>query len=62
LLQVLAFTAFVLGFDWLVFEKTAFAWPLQFGLALLAGLVGLLVFGLFDVRAARRGWLQRYDL
>lgn len=55
-LQVSGFTAFVLGFDWLVFEKTAFAWPFQFGLALLAGLVGLLLFGLFDVRAARRGF------
>ncbi|MBU6343415.1 MAG: polysaccharide biosynthesis C-terminal domain-containing protein [Bacteroidetes bacterium] len=58
LIQVLGFACFVLACDWFLFEKTALLWYLQFVLALLGGLIGLFLFGLFDVRAIRRGVLE----
>lgn len=54
LLQTLGFAVWVLFADWFIFEKTGLAWKGQFGLALVAGLVGFLGLGMLNVRGLRR--------
>ena len=49
LIQTFGFCAFILVFDWLLFEKTAFEWKAKFLLALGAGMAGLFLFRLVQV-------------
>ena len=44
LIQTFGFCAFILVFDWLLFEKTALDWPVKFLFALGAGMAGLFLF------------------
>lgn len=54
LAQILGFVAFVLAFDWFLFEKTSFAWELKFVAALGAGLTGLFLFQMMSLKPLKK--------
>lgn len=51
--QVAGFFIFLTGSDFLVFHETALRWGYKFGIALFAGLAGLLLFQLVDIKRMR---------
>jgi len=53
LFQIPGFAVFVLAADWLLFEKTNLAWPLQMAGAMGAGLFGMLLFQMVDAGKIR---------
>lgn len=61
LVQVAGFAAWLLLADWLIFEKTTWAWKGQFVLALLAGGIGFLAFKMLDFKQLRSA-MSKVDL
>lgn len=53
LLRVLGFTGFVLASNELIFKTLSFNWAFQFGLALVAGMVGTFLFGMLRIKQVR---------
>jgi len=49
MIQTIGFFVFILLFDWLLFEKTGFAWSVKFAVALGAGLAGLFLFSMVSI-------------
>ena len=56
--QIAGFALFLWAAHWVVFEKMDLPWPWKSGLGLLAGLAGLFLFQLIDLKNAR-GAFQR---
>lgn len=53
LIQTIGFLAFILVLDWLLFEKTAWAWQVKFASALCIGLAGLSLFKMVGMSSLR---------